>query len=213
MFDLQGHRFARGLFPENTLEGLTGAVRLGLTSFEIDIAITRDGVPVVHHDLALNPNTTRHGGVWLDATGPLIRDLNLADLAGYDVRATQGREHLCGDLRQPSATRWRAHSNARRGAAAPSGNPLQHRTQTHACASRLDRLAGRDGRANVCDRRRRRCSPARDHPIVRLAGAPPCPSDPAGDRLRMADRGLDGCRGTVMARPTRRGDGNGRGAG
>lgn len=86
MFDLQGHRFARGLFPENTLEGFEAAVRLGLNSFEIDIAITRDGVAVVHHDPALNPNTTRHlGGDWLDATGPLIRDLTLTELTGYDV--------------------------------------------------------------------------------------------------------------------------------
>lgn len=85
MFDLQGHRFARGLFPENTLEGLRAAVNLGLDSFEIDIAITRDGVPVVHHDPALNPNTTRLGGNWLDETGPLIRDLTLAELAEYDV--------------------------------------------------------------------------------------------------------------------------------
>ena len=86
MFDLQGHRFARGLFPENTLEGLNSAVRLGLTSFEIDIAITRDGVPVVHHDPALNPNTTRKAdGTWLSETGPLIRDLTVDELAGYDV--------------------------------------------------------------------------------------------------------------------------------
>lgn len=85
MFDLQGHRFARGLFPENTLEGLASACRLGLTSFEIDIAITRDGVPVVHHDPALNSNIARRGGDWLDGTGPLIRDLTLAELTDYDV--------------------------------------------------------------------------------------------------------------------------------
>lgn len=86
MFDLQGHRFARGLFPENTLEGFDAACRLGLDSFEIDIAVTRDGVPVVHHDPALNPNTTRGpDGAWLEVTGPLIRDLTLAELAAYDV--------------------------------------------------------------------------------------------------------------------------------
>lgn len=86
MFDLQGHRFARGLFPENTLEGLKSAVRLGIASFEIDVAITHDGVPVVHHDPALNPNTTRHAdGTWLSETGPLIRDLTVVELARYDV--------------------------------------------------------------------------------------------------------------------------------
>ncbi len=86
MFDLQGHRFARGLFPENTLEGFDAACSLGLTSFEIDIAVTRDGVPVLHHDPALNPNTTREpDGAWLERAGPLIRDLTLAELARYDV--------------------------------------------------------------------------------------------------------------------------------
>ena len=86
MFDLQGHRFARGLFPENTLEGFDAACQLGLASFEIDIAVTRDGVPVIHHDPALNPNTTRGpDGAWLEATGPLIKDLTLAELDRYDV--------------------------------------------------------------------------------------------------------------------------------
>ena len=86
MFDLQGHRFARGLFPENTLEGFDAACQLGLASFEIDIAVTRDGVPVIHHDPALNPNTTRGlDGAWLETTGPLIKDLTLAELDRYDV--------------------------------------------------------------------------------------------------------------------------------
>ena len=86
MFDLQGHRFARGLFPENTLEGFDAACALGLTSFEIDIAVTADGVPVIHHDPALNPDITRtEDGLWLESTGPRIRDLTLADLARYDV--------------------------------------------------------------------------------------------------------------------------------
>ncbi len=48
--------------------------------------MTRDGVPVIHHDPALNPNTTRGpDGTWLTETGPLIRDLTLAELQCYDV--------------------------------------------------------------------------------------------------------------------------------
>src|SRR4051812_24085001 len=86
MFDLQGHRGARGLFPENTLEGFVAAAALGFHSFEIDIAVTRDGVPVLHHDPHLNPDTARTpDGAWLPERGPLIRDLNLAGLAAYDV--------------------------------------------------------------------------------------------------------------------------------
>ena len=86
MFDLQGHRGARGLYPENTLEGFVAAVALGVTSFEIDIAVTRDGVPVLHHDPALNPDLARlPDGTWLAARGPLIRSLTLAELGEYDV--------------------------------------------------------------------------------------------------------------------------------
>jgi len=85
-FDLQGHRGARGLFPENTLDGFRAAARLGVGTFELDVGTTRDGAVVVHHDPALNPNTTRDGmGRWLDGAGPLLRDLTLAQLREYDV--------------------------------------------------------------------------------------------------------------------------------
>lgn len=95
MFDLQGHRGARALFPENTLEGLRPAVALGLRTFEIDVGVTRDGAVVVHHDPALNPDTTRdRSGAWLPACGPLLRDLTLAQLAEYDVgRIRPGTEY------------------------------------------------------------------------------------------------------------------------
>lgn len=85
-FDLQGHRGARGLFPENTLDGFRAAARLGVRTMELDVGTTRDGAVVVHHDPALNPNTTRDGaGRWLDGTGPLLRDLTFAQLREYDV--------------------------------------------------------------------------------------------------------------------------------
>ena len=58
-FDLQGHRGARGLFPENTLEGFAAAIALGVRAFELDVAVTRDGVVVLSHDPALNPDLTR----------------------------------------------------------------------------------------------------------------------------------------------------------
>ena len=84
--ELQGHRGARGLFPENTLEGFLGALAIGIDSFELDIALTADGVPVISHDAALNPDIARGpDGAWLATRGPLIRSLRLAELAPYDV--------------------------------------------------------------------------------------------------------------------------------
>ena len=85
-FDLQGHRGARGLAPENTLPAYRRALELGVDTLECDMAITRDGVVVIHHDLWLNPDTTRGpDGKWLDARGPAIGDLTFAELQRYDV--------------------------------------------------------------------------------------------------------------------------------
>lgn len=84
--DIQGHRGARGLAPENTLPAFARALSLGVTTLEMDCAITRDGVVVVSHDPALNPDITRGpDGRFLERTGPAIRSLAFAELARYDV--------------------------------------------------------------------------------------------------------------------------------
>ena len=86
-FDLQGHRGARGLAPENTLAAFEQALRLGVTTLELDIGVTADGVVVVAHDPYLNPAFTRDSsGQWLaSAKGPLINSLSLAELQSHDV--------------------------------------------------------------------------------------------------------------------------------
>lgn len=85
-FDLQGHRGARGLAPENTLPAFERALALGVTTLELDVGLTADGVVVVSHDPALHPALTREAdGRWLAATGPRIRDLSFAQLQAYDV--------------------------------------------------------------------------------------------------------------------------------
>lgn len=85
-FELQGHRGARGLFPENTLEGFTAAIHLGVDALELDVAITRDGVPVVFHDMTLSPEIARDAtGAWITGADIAIHRLTRAQLAGYDV--------------------------------------------------------------------------------------------------------------------------------
>jgi len=85
-FLIIGHRGARGLYPENTLEGVARAWAAGVRYFEIDIGATADGVPVLYHDLVLNPNITRGpDGAWLARPGPAISALTLAELAQFDV--------------------------------------------------------------------------------------------------------------------------------
>src|SRR5450755_1015546 len=85
-FDLQAHRGGRGLRPENTLASFENAIRMGVTTLELDIAITADGVAVISHEPALYPGTARDAdGRWLKETGPLIKSLTLAQVQSYDV--------------------------------------------------------------------------------------------------------------------------------
>lgn len=84
--DLQGHRGARGLAPENTLRSFEVALQHGVTTLELDIAITRDGVLVIHHDLELNPAITRdEQGRWLDQRPAPIATMTWSELQRYDV--------------------------------------------------------------------------------------------------------------------------------
>jgi glycerophosphoryl diester phosphodiesterase len=85
-FDLQGHRGARGLAPENTMAGFERTLAIGVNTLETDIAISRDGVLLISHDPALNPDITRGpDGQFLAARGPVIWLTDFAELQRYDV--------------------------------------------------------------------------------------------------------------------------------
>jgi len=85
-FDIQGHRGARGLWPENTLPAFAAALGIGVTTLELDAGITRDGVVVVSHDRLLNPKLVRdEAGRFLSRHGPSIHALTWAELQRYDV--------------------------------------------------------------------------------------------------------------------------------
>lgn len=85
-FDLQGHRGARGLAPENTLAAFAKALEIGVTTIETDLAVTKDGVVVLSHTPRLNPDITRGpDGEWLASPGPVIHSLTLAELRRFDV--------------------------------------------------------------------------------------------------------------------------------
>lgn len=61
-FDVQGHRGARGIMPENTIPSMIKAVELGVTTLEMDIVISKDQQAVVsqepyfNHEFSLLPN-------------------------------------------------------------------------------------------------------------------------------------------------------------
>ncbi len=85
-FDLQGHRGARGLMPENTLPAFARALTIGVTTLELDVGTSRDGIVVVAHDPHLNPALARGpDGKWIASRGPALRSLTHGEITAFDV--------------------------------------------------------------------------------------------------------------------------------
>ena len=83
-----GHRGARGVLPENTLEGFAFCHAIGVSAIEFDVHPSAEGVPVVTHDPRPNPALVRdEAGRWLDAPQPLVCETPLARLKAFDVGA------------------------------------------------------------------------------------------------------------------------------
>ena len=88
MIYVQGHRGARGVLPENTLESFEYALSLGIQSLELDVLMTQDNILVATHNSALHPDTTRHlSGEWVNEDAFQIRNLTLQELQDFNVGA------------------------------------------------------------------------------------------------------------------------------
>lgn len=73
-----GHRGASHAAPQNTLAAFRKAADVGADGIELDVHLSRDGVPVVIHNDSVDATT--------DGTG-LVRDLTLAQLKALDAGA------------------------------------------------------------------------------------------------------------------------------
>ena len=73
-----GHRGNAAHAPENTLESFRQAAALGVDAIELDVRVTRDGVPVVLHDPTLGRTTDR---------GDAVADISFATLRRADAGA------------------------------------------------------------------------------------------------------------------------------
>lgn len=86
MTAIYGHRGARGVYPENTLEGFIYAANLGLTGIELDVVISKDNKVVVSHEPWMNPKTCtkpNHSKVSFLRRKNLYR-MNYSDIKLYD---------------------------------------------------------------------------------------------------------------------------------
>ncbi|MFB9630821.1 glycerophosphodiester phosphodiesterase family protein [Nonomuraea helvata] len=89
--EIHGHRGARGLWPENTLPGMSRTMELGVHALELDVALTADRRLVLTHDLTVSAVTSADRRP-LKADDPLfpyvgkpINALTLAQLRTLDV--------------------------------------------------------------------------------------------------------------------------------
>jgi glycerophosphoryl diester phosphodiesterase len=81
-----GHRGAPRVFLENTLSSFAEAFSQGADAIELDVHVTRDGVPVVHHDPAFGRLT---GGLH---DGVPLASLTLDEVSAVSLVGKQGGE-------------------------------------------------------------------------------------------------------------------------
>jgi glycerophosphoryl diester phosphodiesterase len=96
-FDLQAHRGGLAHRPENTLPAFANGMRIGVSTLELDVQITEDGVAVVTHDRQVTPVKCRDtepatpGDPEFPYVGKYINTLTLAQVKTLD----------CGTRRPP----------------------------------------------------------------------------------------------------------------
>jgi glycerophosphoryl diester phosphodiesterase len=79
------HRGASGAAPENTLAAFNLAVTLGADAVELDVKLSKDGVPVIMHDATVDRTTNGSGEVRL---------LTLAELKKLDAGKWKGDPYI-----------------------------------------------------------------------------------------------------------------------
>ncbi len=73
---IYAHRGWSSRYPENTLRAFAEAIALGVSGIELDVQLTRDGIPVVIHDRSLARTTSGNG---------LVDEMSLSDIRALDA--------------------------------------------------------------------------------------------------------------------------------
>lgn len=78
MTKIIAHRGDTSQYPENTLEAFSAAKEAGADGIELDIHVTSDGVPVIHHDFYLGHPDNGDGTI-KDLPYSYLKDLTILD--------------------------------------------------------------------------------------------------------------------------------------
>lgn len=65
-FDKQAHRGGKSLYPENTIPAMKNALKMNVTTLEMDLAVTKDKKVILSHDAFLSPELiTKPDGTYI----------------------------------------------------------------------------------------------------------------------------------------------------
>ena len=95
IFDLQGHRGCRGLYPENTIPAFLHAMDLGVNTLEMDLAVTGDGQLLVSHEPYMSAE------MCLDRQGKEISDSAQYQYNIYQMSYAEIQQFDCGSKSHP----------------------------------------------------------------------------------------------------------------
>ncbi len=90
--DIQGHRGARGILPENSIRGFIKALDLGVSTLEMDLCITKDGLVIVSHEPFMSNE------ICLDSERNMIGEEEAKKLNIYEMTYEEVRQFDCGSL-------------------------------------------------------------------------------------------------------------------
>jgi glycerophosphoryl diester phosphodiesterase len=90
--DIQGHRGARGLMPENSIPAFMRALEEGVTTLELDVVITKDKQVLVSHDPYML------SGICSKPDGTAVSRDEVKDLNIYQMTFKEVQGYDCGSL-------------------------------------------------------------------------------------------------------------------
>jgi glycerophosphoryl diester phosphodiesterase len=82
--EVQGHRGARAVLPEESIPAFVHALEVGVDTLELDLVVTRDGHLVVVHDLTINDTLCLRANGERLTTRPPVRSMTLAEVKALD---------------------------------------------------------------------------------------------------------------------------------
>ncbi|MFZ4713258.1 MAG: glycerophosphodiester phosphodiesterase family protein [Bacteriovoracaceae bacterium] len=91
-FDWQGHRGARGLYPENTIAAMKKGLQFPITTLEMDVVISKDNQVVVSHDAWMSEE------ICLTKDGKPVKE---KEFALYQMSYVEIKKFDCGSKTHP----------------------------------------------------------------------------------------------------------------